>query len=53
MSDWPFDQAPNFAAITTINVLDRGAPILVVVHYADGDGWAFSVAQPTMRAMPG
>jgi len=40
-SDWPFDQAPNVAAITTDNVLERGAAILVVVHYYDDDSWAF------------
>jgi len=41
MADWPFDQAPNVAAITTVNVIEHGAPILVVVHYADDDSWAF------------
>ena len=40
MVDWPFDQAPNVAAITTAAVLG-GAPILVVVHYSDDDSWAF------------
>lgn len=39
--DWPFDQAPNVAAITTVNVLERRAPILVVTHYDDDDSWAF------------
>src|SRR3954462_14423314 len=38
---WPFDQAPNVAAITTVNVIDRGAPILIVIHYDDDDSWAF------------
>ena len=38
---WPFDQAPNVAAITTVNVLEHGAPILVVVHYDDDHSWAF------------
>ena len=41
MADWPFDQAPNVAAITTVNVIEHGAPILVVVHYDDDDSWAF------------
>lgn len=40
-ADWPFDQAPNVAAITTVNVLERGAAILVVLHYDDDDSWAF------------
>ncbi len=38
--DWPFDQAPNVAAITVRSILD-GAPILHVSHDADDDGWQF------------
>lgn len=38
--DWPFDQPPNAAAITLHAVLD-GAPILLVSHDADDDGWQF------------
>jgi hypothetical protein len=38
---WPFDQAPNVAAITTQQVLD-GKPILRVVHYEDDHSWAFT-----------
>ena len=41
LEDWPFDQAPNVAAITTRQVLDKGMPILVVTHYSDDDSWAF------------
>jgi hypothetical protein len=41
MSEWPFDQAPNVAAITTRQVIEDGLPILTVVHYADDDSWAF------------
>jgi hypothetical protein len=40
VEDWPFDQAPNVAAVTCQSVLD-GAPILLVVHYSDDDSWAF------------
>ena len=40
-ADWPFDQGPRVAAITTVNVLERRAPILVVTHYDDDDSWAF------------
>ena len=29
------------AAITTVNVIEHGAPILVVVHYSDDESWAF------------
>ena len=38
---WPFDQAPNVAAITTRQVLE-GKPILRVVHYGDDHSWAFT-----------
>jgi hypothetical protein len=47
--DWPFDQAPNVAAITSDAVLG-GSPILVVIHYSDDDSWAFldgGTSQPT------
>jgi hypothetical protein len=37
---WPWDQAPNAAAITLRSVLD-GAPILFVSHDSDDDGWQF------------
>lgn len=40
MDTWPFDQAPNVAAVTCQNVID-GAPILLVVHYSDDHSWAF------------
>ncbi len=39
-SDWPFDLAPNVAAITTVGVIERNLPILVVQH-DDETGWAF------------
>lgn len=38
--NWPFDQAPDVAAITTRQILE-GQPILIVTHYADDDSWAF------------
>jgi len=40
VQDWPFDQAPNVAAITNAAVLG-GAPILLVVHYSEDESWAF------------
>jgi hypothetical protein len=40
-ADWPFDQAPNVAAITTVGVIEHGLPILRVTHYDDDDSWAF------------
>lgn len=39
--DWPFDQEPRVAAITTRHVLTNGRPILRVTHYADDEDWAF------------
>jgi hypothetical protein len=41
MNNWPFDQAPNVAAITTRQVIENGLPILSVVHYAEDHSWAF------------
>src|SRR5690348_114185 len=38
---WPFDQAPNVAAITTRQVIKDGLPILRVTHYSDDHSWAF------------
>ncbi len=40
-ADWPFDQAPNVAALTTVRVLKDKLPILRVTHYSDDDSWAF------------
>jgi hypothetical protein len=39
--DWPFEDPPNAAAITTRLVLDDGAPILLVTHDLDHGGWQF------------
>lgn len=41
MTDWPFDQGRNVAAITTRQVVHDGLPVLVVTHYADDHSWAF------------
>lgn len=41
IEDWPFDQAPNVASITTRQVLDDGLPILSVTHFFFDDSWAF------------
>ena len=41
MDKWPFDQAPNVAAITTRQVIEDGLPILTVVHYEFDHSWAF------------
>lgn len=39
--DWPFDQEPSAAAITTRQVLREGRPVLCVTHYSDDRSWAF------------
>lgn len=39
--NWPFDQAPNVAAMTTRQVIESGCPIRQVIHYADDHSWAF------------
>ena len=41
MTHWPFDQAPDVAAITTRQVLERELPVLQVNHYADDHSWGF------------
>ena len=38
---WPFDQGPNVAALTTRQVLELKLPILMVTHYLDDHSWAF------------
>ncbi len=41
-SDWPFDQEPNVATITTVGVIKQNLPILSVTHYSDDHSWAFT-----------
>lgn len=38
--DWPFEDAPNTASVTTHQVL-QGAPVLRVTHDADDGTWQF------------
>src|SRR5262245_13337265 len=38
-SNWPFDDPPNVATITTRQVLEEGYPILLVTHGEDDDSW--------------
>ena len=40
-SDWAFEDSPNTATITTVKVLERTAPILLVTHDEDDGGWQF------------
>ncbi|HVX91564.1 MAG TPA: hypothetical protein VHC20_08230 [Candidatus Paceibacterota bacterium] len=39
LTDWPFDEPANVAAITTRQVLDDSHPILLVTHDEDDGGW--------------
>ena len=48
-AEWPFDQAPNVAAITVRSILE-GDPILYVSHDLDDDGWQFLDGRPADTA---
>jgi hypothetical protein len=39
--NWPFDDSPNVAVITTRPVLEQGATILLVSHDEEDGGWQF------------
>jgi hypothetical protein len=41
METWPFEAPPNTAALTTSDVIEANAPILLVTHDADDGGWQF------------
>ena len=39
--DWPFDDPPNVAVVTTREVTEDKAPILFVSHDEEDGGWQF------------
>lgn len=39
--DWPFADPRNVAVFTTVDVLERGLPIVFVTHDADDGSWQF------------
>ena len=39
--DWPFDDPPNLAVISTRQVTEHRAPILFVSHDEEDEGWQF------------
>lgn len=39
--EWPFDQTPTTAAMTTRQVIELNCAIRQVVHYDDDGSWAF------------
>jgi hypothetical protein len=41
MDDWPFDDPPNFATITTRAIMQDDDWIALVFHDADDGGWQF------------
>ena len=47
---WPFDQAPNVAAVTSTHITQQGCPILLVTHYDDDDSWGFQSGLPVTMA---
>ena len=47
--NWPFDDSPNVAVITTRHVLE-GAPILLVAHDEEDGGWQFHTGGPAIEA---
>lgn len=40
-TDWPFDDTPNTACITTVHVMEGRRPILLVTHDGDDGGFQF------------
>jgi hypothetical protein len=38
---WAFSDSKSLGVITTSRVLDEGAPVLLVTHDADDEGWQF------------
>ena len=44
--DWPFDDPPNVAVVTTRDVTERRAAILTVSHDEEDGGWQFLPAGP-------
>lgn len=40
--DWIWDQTRDTGTLTTRQVMEQGAPILVVTHFPDDHSWAFT-----------
>jgi hypothetical protein len=41
MDDWPFDQPPNCATLTSRQIVQGSEPILHICHDEEGHGWQF------------
>jgi hypothetical protein len=48
--DWPFDQGPRVAAITSTHITKQHLPVLLVTHYEDDDSWGFQSGLPVTTA---
>jgi hypothetical protein len=46
---WPFDEAPNVAVVTTRQVTEDNAPILLVSHDEEDGGWQFLPGGPVLE----
>jgi hypothetical protein len=40
-ADWPFDQSPNVATLTTRGIIDGSEWVALVSHDEDDGGWQF------------
>ena len=47
--NWPFDDPPNVAVITTRYVTEQGSPILLVSHDEEDGGWQFLPSGPVLE----
>jgi hypothetical protein len=47
--NWPFDDSPNLAVITTRQITERRAPILFVSHDEDDAGWQLLTGGPLIE----
>lgn len=50
MDDWPFADPPNVVTFTVRQVVDDGAPVLLVCHDEDDGGWQFLTGAPVEMA---
>ena len=47
--NWPFDDVPNVAVITTRQITEEGDPILLVAHDEEDGGWQFLSGGPLIE----
>ena len=38
---WPFTDSPNMAVYITLDIIEKGEPILIVTHDQDDGAWQF------------